>query len=210
MVFFCNPNTPTGTVHKASAVEAFVRRVMRASPDTKILIDEAYIDYTSDPAVTTAAPLTQEFPSVFITRSFSKAHGMAGLRIGYAIGQEETLSLISNAWNLGSMNTLSAAAAIASITDQEHIAEERQENARVREFTLAAFRDMGFKAPDNHTNHIFVDLGRPASEFRDACLEQKVRVGRDFPPLEHTYSRISLGTMEEMEKAVQVFRNVLS
>jgi len=210
MVFFCNPNNPTGTVHPESAVEDFVRRVMRASPDTKILIDEAYIDYTSDSAVKTAAPLTQEFSSVFITRSFSKAHGMAGLRIGYAIGQQETLRAITSAWNLGSMNTLSAVAALASITDPGHIAEEREENARIREFTLAAFRDMGFKAPDNHTNHIFVDLGRPASEFRSACLEQKVRVGRDFPPMEQTHCRISLGTMEEMEKAVQVFRNVLT
>ena len=183
---------------------------MRASPATKILIDEAYIDYTFDSAVKTAAPLTQEFPSVFITRTFSKAHGMAGLRVGYAIGQEETLDAISDAWNLGSMNTLSAAAAIASIEDPEHIAEERRENARIRQFTLSAFRDLGFEAPDSHTNHIFVDLKRPASEFREACLEQSVRVGRDFPPMEHTYSRISLGTMEEMETAVGVFRSVLS
>ena len=210
MVFFCNPNNPTGTAHPATAVEAFVRQVMRASPATKILIDEAYIDYTSDPAVTTAAPLTQEFSNVFITRSFSKAHGMAGLRVGYAIGKIETLSAIRSAWGLGSMNTLSAAAAMASITASGHIDEERAENARVREFTLAAFRDMGFKAPDNHTNHIFLDLGRPASEFRAACLEQKIRVGRDFPPMEQTHSRISLGTMEEMEKAVRVFRSVLS
>ena len=210
MVFFCNPNNPTGTAHSASAVEDFVRRVMRASPATKILIDEAYIDYTFDSAVKTAAPLTQEFPSVFITRTFSKAHGMAGLRVGYAIGQEETLDAISEAWNLGSMNTLSAAAAIASIEDPEHIAEERRENARIRRFTLSAFRDLGFEAPDSHTNHIFVDLKRPASEFREACLEQSVRVGRDFPPMEHTYSRISLGTMEEMETAVGVFRSVLS
>ena len=209
MVFFCNPNNPTGTVHSASAVEGFVRRVMRNSPDTKILIDEAYIDYTFDSTVRTAAPLTQEFPNVFITRSFSKAHGMAGLRVGYAIGQRETLNAISSAWNLGSMNTLSAAAAIASITDPGHIADERQENARIREFTLSAFRDMGFTAPDSHTNHIFIDLGRPASEFRAACLEQNVRVGRDFPPMEQTHSRISLGTMVEMETAVQVFRNVL-
>ena len=107
------------------------------------------------------------------------------------------------------MNTLSAAAAIASITDPGHIADERQENARIREFTLSAFREMGFTASDSHTNHIFVDLGRPASEFRAACLEQKVRVGRDFPPLEQTHSRISLGTMEEMETAVLVFRSVL-
>ena len=210
MVFFCNPNNPTGTVHKAADVEDFVRRVMRASPDTKILLDEAYIDYASDPAVRTAAPLTQEFSSVFVTRSMSKAHGMAGLRVGYAIGQLETLSAIRSAWGLGSVNTLSAAASIASLRDTGHIDEEREENARVREFTLAAFRDMGFETPASHTNHIFLDLGRPASEFRDACLEEKVRVGRDFPPLEHTYSRISLGTMEEMEMAVQVFRKVLS
>jgi histidinol-phosphate aminotransferase len=210
MVFFCNPNNPTGTVHPAADVEAFVRRIMRASPDTKILIDEAYIDYAADPAVKTASPLTQEFPSVFITRSFSKAHGMAGLRVGYAIGQRETLRAITSAWNLGSMNTLSAAAAIASITDSQHIADEREENARIREFTLAAFRDLGFETPESHTNHIFLDLGRPASEFREACLEQGVRVGRDFPPMEQTHSRISLGTMEEMEAAVRVFRNVLS
>jgi histidinol-phosphate aminotransferase len=210
MVFFCNPNNPTGTAHPASAVEDFVHRVMQASPATKILIDEAYIDYASGPAVATAAPLTDEFSNVFVTRSLSKAHGMAGLRVGYAIGQRETLSAIGSAWNLGSVNTLSAAAAIASLIDTGHIDDEREENARVREFTLAAFRDMGFEAVDNHTNHIFLDLGRPASEFREACMAQKVRVGRDFPPMEQTHSRISLGTMEEMEKAVEVFREVLS
>ena len=210
MVFFCNPNNPTGTAHSASAVEGFVRRVMRDSPSTKILIDEAYIDYTFDPDVKTASLLTQEFPSVFITRSFSKAHGMAGLRVGYGIGHEETLDAITTAWNLGSMNPLSAAAAIASFKDTGHIDDERRENARIRDFTLSAFRDLGFSAADSHTNHIFVDLKRPASEFRDACLEQSVRVGRDFPPMEHTHCRISLGTMEEMETAVGVFRGVLS
>ena len=210
MVFFCNPNNPTGTAHSASAVEGFVRRVMRDSPSTKILIDEAYIDYTFDPDVKTASLLTQEFPSVFITRSFSKAHGMAGLRVGYGIGHEETLDAITTAWNLGSMNTLSAAAAIASFKDTGHMDDERRENARIRDFTLSAFRDLGFSAADSHTNHIFVDLKRPAREFRDACLEQSVRVGRDFPPMEHTHCRISLGTMEEMETAVGVFRGVLS
>lgn len=209
MVFFCNPNNPTGTVHGADAVEDFVRRVKRDSPDTYILIDEAYIDYAHDPAVETAAPLAMELPGVFITRSLSKAHGMAGLRVGYVVGQEETVDAITTAWNLGSMNTLSAAAAMASILDPGHIADERQENARIRDFTVSAFREMGYEAPDTHTNFIFVDLGRPASEFRNACLEQGVRVGRDFPPLEQTHSRISLGTMEEMETAVGVFRNVL-
>ena len=191
LVFFCNPNNPTGTAHSADVIEDLVRRVKRNSPETFIHIDEAYLDYTFDPAVKTAAPLTQEFPGVFISRSFSKAHGMAGLRVGYAIGPEETVSAIRDTWHLGSMNTLSAAAAIASITDPGHIEEERIVNARIREFTIAAFREMGFEVPDSHTNHIFVNLGRPASEFREAALERGVRVGRDFPPMEQTHSRIS-------------------
>jgi histidinol-phosphate aminotransferase len=210
LVFFCNPNNPTGTVHNAAAVEKFVRRVTQASPGTKILIDEAYIDYVHDPAVKTAAPLTQELPGVFITRSYSKAHGMAGLRLGYAVGQAETLQAISRAWGLGSINTLTAAAGIASLKDTAHIAEERAENARVRDMTLQAFRDMGFEGTDSNTNCIFVDLKRPAKEFREACEAQKVQVGRDFPPFEKTHSRISLGTMEEMKRAVQVFRRVLT
>jgi histidinol-phosphate aminotransferase len=209
MIFVCNPNNPTGTVHGATAIESFVRRVKRVSPDTAILIDEAYIDYAHDAAVSTAAPLAMELPGVFITRSLSKAHGMAGLRVGYAVGQKATLDAISGAWELGSMNTLSAAAATASILDPSHIADERAENARVRQYTVAAFRDLGFDAFETHTNFIFVDLGRPAAVFRDACLEQGVRIGRDFPPLERTHSRISLGTMDEMIASVRVFRRVL-
>lgn len=209
MVFLCNPNNPTGTAHPAAAVEAFVRRVKRESPETAILVDEAYLDYAYDSSVRTAIPLALELPGVFVTRSMSKAHGMAGLRIGYAIGQEDTVRKISAAWELGSMNTLSAAAAAASLRDADHIAAERRENARIRDFTLQAFRDLGYEAPNMHANFVFVDLGRPAAEFRDACLEQGVRVGRDFPPLERTHCRISLGTMEEMEASVGVFRRVL-
>ncbi len=210
LVFFCNPNNPTGTAHNAATVEKFVRGVKQASPDTKILIDEAYIDYVHDTAVKTAAPLAKELPGVFITRSYSKAHGMAGLRLGYAVGQPDTLQAISRAWGLGSINTLTAAAGIASLRDVKHMEEERAENARIRDFTLQAFRDLGFEGTDAHTNCVFVDIKRPAKDFRDACAAQKVRVGRDFPPFEKSHTRISLGTMEEMKLAVGVFRQVLT
>ncbi len=210
MIFFCNPNNPTGTVHNAAAVEKFVRRVKQSSPETRILIDEAYIDYTHDAAVKTAVPLAKELSGVLVSRSFSKAHGMAGLRLGYAIGQPETVKTIASAWNLGSVNTLTAAAGIASLRDPKHIEEERAENARVRDFTREAFKSMGYEAADCHTNCIFVDLKRPAKDFRDACAALKVSVGRDFPPFEKTHSRITLGTMDEMRQAVQVFRKVLT
>jgi histidinol-phosphate aminotransferase len=209
LVFFCNPNNPTGTAHPLAAVERFVRRVKQESPETAILIDEAYIDYTYDPAVRTAIPLTQELAGVLVARTYSKAHGMAGLRLGYGVGQTATVRAVSQAWNLGSMNTLTAAAGITSLRDTAHMEAERTENARVRDFTLQAFKRMGFDASDCHTNCIFVNLGRPASEFRDGCRKLGVAVGRDFPPMEKTYSRISLGTMDEMRKAVAVFEKVL-
>ena len=210
MVFFCNPNNPTGTAHNTAAVERFVRKVKQSSPDTRILIDEAYIDYAHDPGLKTAAPLARDIPGVFVTRSFSKAHGMAGLRLGYAIGQPDTVQAISRGWNLGSVNTLTAAAGISSLRDTAHIEEERAENARVRDFTLQAFRSLGYEAADCHTNCIFLDLKRPAKVFRDACAALKVQVGRDFPPFENTHSRITLGTMAEMRQAVDVFRKVLT
>ena len=210
MIFFCNPNNPTGTVHNYAAVEQFIRKVKQRSPQTKILIDEAYIDYVHDPGVKTAVPRAKELPGVYVTRSYSKAHGMAGLRLGYAIGQPETLKAISNAWSLGSVNTLTAAAGIASLRDAKHIEEERAENARVRDFTLSAFKSLGYEGADSHTNCIFVDLKRPASQFREACAALKVSVGRDFPPFEKTHSRITLGTMDEMKQAVQVFKRVLT
>ena len=210
MIYLCNPNNPTGTAHNVTAIERFVRRVKETSPQTAILIDEAYLDYAHDPAIKTAVSLAKELPGVFITRSFSKAHGMAGLRLGYAVGQPNTVEAISKAWQLGSINTLTAAAAITSLNDVQHIQEEVAENARVREFTLQAFKQMGYSAPDSHANCIFVDVKRPAGEVRDACLALKVQVGRDFPPFEKTHTRITLGTMDEMRQAVEVFRRVLT
>ena len=85
LVFVCNPNNPTSTFHGASAMSTFVSKVRSTSPDTAILVDEAYIDYSSDPVRGSAAQLALQNPKVFITRTFSKAYGMAGLRLGYAL-----------------------------------------------------------------------------------------------------------------------------
>ena len=111
---------------------------------------------------------------------------------------------------MGDINMLGAIAAITALEDKEHIEWERKENAEIRAFTIAAFRNMGYEVADCHTNHIFVNVRRPASEFRAACLEQKILVGRDFPPMHNTHCRISLGSREEMEKAVQVFQQILA
>ena len=79
----------------------------------------------------------------------------------------------------------------------------------VRDFTVKALTDLGCKVTESQTNFLFVDVGRPAREFREACASAWVSVGRDFPPFEHSHVRISIGTMEEMQRATAVFRDIL-
>jgi len=209
LVFFNNPNNPTATVHGAKTVADMVERIRKGSPDTVILIDEAYHDYVTDPSYETAIPLALSTPNVFVARTFSKAYGMAGMRIGYAIGMADTVKPLAKLKMPYNVSVFGTAAAIASLNDPKHIEDERKRNTEVRAFTVQALQDMGAKPADSQGNFIFVDIGRPAKDFRDACAKSGVMVGRDFPPFEKTHCRISIGTMDEMKKAVEVFRTAL-
>ncbi len=136
---------------------------------------------------------------------------MAGVRIGYAIGDAATVKKMSAYKMPYNVNTFGVAAAIASLKDPQHIKEEAARNKAVRDFTVKALADLGYNSADSQTNFIFTDIGKTmtAAAFRDACAAKGIMVGRDFPPLEKTWTRISLGTMEEMQKATDVFRSVL-
>jgi histidinol-phosphate aminotransferase len=209
LVFLCNPNNPTSTVHSARAVTEFVTRVGKESPDTAILIDEAYHDYVTDPSYATALPLALEHPNVFVTRTLSKAYGMAGMRVGYAIGQPRTMEGF-NRWGITfNQNSLAVAAAVASLDDPAHIEAERARNTEARAFTTRFFQDMGFKVMDSQANFLFVDIGRSARGFKEACARRGILVGREFPPLEKTHARVSIGTIDEMQRAGVVIADVL-
>ena len=209
LIFLCNPNNPTATAHSKSDIASFVAAVRKASPTTAILIDEAYIDYATDPNVQTAFDIALANPNVFVARTFSKAFGMAGLRLGYTVGQAATMKKIDDYTMPYNANVMALAAAMASLNDPAHLEQERQRNTAARKFTMDWFEKNGFKGTDTQTNFVFVNIKRPAREFRDGCREHKVLVGRDFPPMEKTHARVSIGTMEEMQKAVQVFGKVL-
>lgn len=209
MVFINNPNNPTATVIPADQIEAFVDRVLTASPHTYILIDEAYHDYVTDPSHRTQIPLAIKNKQVVVCRTFSKAHGMAGMRTGYAIGHAETLKKMSG-WQYGSsLNLAGIIAGIESIKDMPRLEQEKARNTAARKHTLDWFRKVGFEATDSQCNFIFVNIRRPAREFRDGCRQQGVLVGRDFPPYEKTHTRISIGTMDEMRRATEAFGKVL-
>ena len=209
LVYFCNPNNPTSTVHPGPAVADFVARVGKESPETMILIDEAYHDYVTDPAYATAVPLAVAHSNVIVTRTLSKAYGMAGMRIGYVVAPPRTVENF-NRWAITfNTNTLAVAAAVASLDDPGHIAAERARNTEVRTFTTRLFTDRGFKVLDSQTNFVFVETSRPAKEFKEACARRGLVFGRAFPPLEKTCARISLGTMDEMQRAGVVMADVL-
>ncbi len=209
LIFVNNPNNPTGTVHAAKTIADFVERVRRISPETVILIDEAYHEYVDDPAYQTAVPLAMATPNVFVARTFSKAYGMAGIRVGYAIGSSDTIKPLARLKMPYNISVLGATAAMAALGDPKHLEAERARNTAVRTFTTKALEDLGCRCTASQANFVFVDIGRPASEFRAGCISQSIQVGRDFPPFEGSHARISLGTMEEMQKATAVFRDVL-
>jgi histidinol-phosphate aminotransferase len=109
-----------------------------------------------------------------------------------------------------SLNVLAIHAGIAAVQqDESFITAERARNTAVRDFTMTWFAERGMKPADSQANFMFVNIGRPAREFRDACRAKGVVVARDFPPFEKTHCRIAFGTMDEMKKAVAVFGDVL-
>ncbi len=208
LVFLCNPNNPTGTALPLDAVTAFVRDTRKRSPDTVILLDEAYIEYADGHGVSSAEALALSMSNVIVSRTFSKAYGMAGLRVGYALGQPAVLDAMQpHAMPMG-VNMLALHAARAAVTADGFEARERARNADVRRFVAAKFTDAGCRVPASHTNFLMVDLGRETSAFRSGCAEARIMVGRRFAPLD-THVRISLGTMEEMQRAWAVFGPLL-
>lgn len=208
LVFLCNPNNPTGTLHPAAAIEAFVRRLRTEAPDAVVLVDEAYHEYVQDPAYATALPLALELPNVVVSRTFSKVYGLAGLRVGYAVGRPETIAAMTRHALNADINVLGATAALAAMGDRTLVARERRLNHEAREFTRRFFTGLGYGVTPSETNFLLVDIRRDPKDFQTACRERDVLVGRPFPPLA-THARVSIGTMDEMRAATAVFRQVL-
>jgi histidinol-phosphate aminotransferase len=208
LVYVCNPNNPTATVLGAAELSAFIERVGRASPQTAILVDEAYHDYVDDASYKTSIPLAVAQRNVIVSRTCSKIHGCAGLRCGYAIAHGETIAKLARFKLETGVNQLAIAAARAALGDRERVERERATNRETREFTRRLFESLGCPVTPSETNFILVDLRRDSRLFRDECRRAGVVVGRPFPPL-NNHVRISIGTMDEMRRAAAIFKRFL-
>lgn len=209
LVFFCNPNNPTGHVIGRSGAESFVRAVLAADPEVVVLVDEAYHEFVDDPSYASMLPLCADDPRVFVSRTFSKIYGLAGMRVGYAFGQPATLAKMDRLRLSNGIGALAQAAAMASLDDPTQMQREQAANREARAFTTKWFTDAGYTVVPSQTNFVLVNIRRDSREFRDVCRAQGAAVGRPFPPLTN-YSRISIGTMDEMRRATAIFQRVLA
>lgn len=208
LVYLCNPNNPTATVHTKDDVAACITQINRASPTTTVLVDEAYFEYAEAAGYGTLIPMAIENPRVVVLRTFSKVYGMAGLRIGYAVGRTETIARMKQ-WVLGSnVSQLTLVAAREALADPAHIAAEVKRNREVKAYTRKFFADAGYTMSTGDANFMMVDIRRDAAEFKKAALTKGVAIGRSFAPLTNQ-ARITFGTMDEMQKATAVFRELL-
>lgn len=209
LVFLCNPNNPTGHVHGAKAVTAFIEAALRADPEVVVLVDEAYHEFVTDPAYATSVPLIARHSRVVVSRTFSKIYGLAGMRLGYAMGAPATLARMERLRLENGVGSLTQVAGLAALGDTALVQREREGNRAALEFTARWFTEAGYAVVPSQTNFVLVNIRRDATAFKDSCAAEGVLVGRVFPPLtQHT--RISIGTMDEMRRAVAILGRVLS
>jgi histidinol-phosphate aminotransferase len=209
LLFFCNPNNPTGTTWPTADVEAMIDRVAQKSPSTTVLVDEAYAQFVERPDYRSLATRAAKDPRVLVTRTFSKAYGLAGMRVGYAVGHKDTIAALRLRTTSGFLPVTSVAAALAALGDDALVRSQIRANNEQRAAAARAFTDLGFKVYPSDANFILVDVRRKPEAFQAACRERGVAVGRPFPGLP-THARISIGTAEEMRRAATVFKDILT
>lgn len=208
LIYVCNPNNPTGGAHPLDALADFAGAVRAHASDAVIVVDEAYLDYATDPAMTSAAALTRCDTRVLVVRTFSKIHGLAGLRIGYAIGHPELLRTLERLMSRRAVSGASAEAASAALDDADNIARQVALNQSARDYTTQAFQSAGFTVMPSQANFVMIDVRRDADLAREMCGRFGIQLARAFPPLTQ-HVRLSIGTMDEMKAAVTAMRSVL-
>ena len=203
LVYVCNPNNPTGMTLDGDKLRDFCRRVGRRAT---VLVDEAYNELTDDPEYTSMVDLVREGENVIVSRTFSKIFGMAGLRVGYGIAAPDTAKLIGGhvmAW----ANGVGMTAAYHSYLDEEFIAFSRARILEGRQMVNDTFRKNGIEPLPSQTNFVYADIGRDADEFQARMLERNVQIRGTYQTFS-TYSRVSMGKLEDLEVFDRVFTEV--
>lgn len=206
LVYICNPNNPTGTITDSTELLEFCSRVSEKVP---VFVDEAYLWFLDDSVKHSMAKLVADGKNIIVARTFSKIHGMAGLRVGYGIAQKEMIEKIQKVTRGGmGISYPSVFAAMAAMDDTKFIDKSRTLNAKAREYTFTSLQEMGFEPVPSHTSFMIFPIEMEGKEFLTQMTEQKVGV-RAFKFMDKKWCRVSMGTMEEMKLFIQAIDTVL-
>ncbi len=206
LVFIANPNNPTGTWHPPHSILAFLRRV---PGDVLVVLDEAYCDYLDDGGVS-SLPLLDEFENLLITRTFSKIHGLAGLRAGFGIGGGEVINALNNIRQPFNINIAAQTAALAALDDDEHLTKSRRMNFAGMQTLCAAFDDMGVKYLPSNANFLcFSPINKTAAQVYEQLLDNGVIVRRLDDYQMADYLRVTIGAEDENDKFITALRRIM-
>lgn len=206
-VFLVNPHNPTGIVSDAEELRGFARAT---SQRTLVIVDEAYLEFAGNPAQRSLVDLVRAGANVIVFRTFAKAHGLAGLDIGYGLVPREIARTL-HAQGLDNphlFNRLAVAAAAASLKDPAHLARSVQQVAGEREQWLAFLHELQLRSTPSSANFVFFETGREHAAFAAAMLREGVQIGRLFRPYDR-WARVSIGLPGENALARDAVRKVL-
>ncbi|MCZ6712059.1 MAG: histidinol-phosphate transaminase [Gammaproteobacteria bacterium] len=207
LIFLANPNNPTGTWVDESELGAFLDAVPE---HIWVVLDEAYAEYVDVPGYPDGVALQRHYPNLIVTRTFSKIHGLAGLRVGYGIASELATDLMNRARQPFNVNALAMAAAEAALNDQEFVAESRQLNKRGMASLVSGITALGCEHIPSVGNFICIDVGGPSLPVFEALLKEGVIVR---PVVEYGlphHLRVTVGLPDENQRFLVALGRVLS
>ena len=202
IVSICNPNNPTGQLLDPAELE----RTIRAVPnDVIVCVDEAYIQFVDDPAYPSTISLTKDVENLLVSRTFSKAYGLGGMRVGYGVAHPSLLERMQR-FSIGLLNknTLSTVAAMAALNDQQHVRRTVEIVREGKAFLYEELESMGYSPLRTQTIFVTVEVGPNLETLLDRLWEKKVRVRQAFDM--EGFMRISVGLPRENEAFISAFK----
>src|SRR5579875_3451014 len=193
LVLVCNPNNPTGTAVGGDQLEAFLDRV---PADVLTVIDEAYLHYADPAAVPDALERFADRPNVVVTRTFSKAFALAGLRVGYCIASADVAAAVRKTQVPFSVNVVAQECAIAALQDVDEVMRRAAETVKERDRVTTGLESAGYDVPPSQANFVWLALGEKTTDFANACLDGGVVVR----PFAGEGVRVTIGLPEENDR----------
>jgi histidinol-phosphate aminotransferase len=200
LIFVCNPNNPTSTVVEPDALTRFVEAV---PPHIVIAIDEAYVEYIRDGMAPDSLGLVQAHANVVVLRTFSKAYGLAGVRVGYAIGQPDLITALDKVYVPFTVSSIAQAAAIASLDAADELLARTDAVVAERSRVSAELRAAGFTLPPSQSNFVWLPLGSRTGDFVERAANERIVVR----PHGADGVRVSIGSPEENDALLRFARN---